>query len=156
SSFSASSSAESCIGSARRFAVAFGFGASGSLSRATAWARARFSGGLLRLRARLRFMRLTPIPAGSAVACQPPFHSYNPRLSRASGLGRMSAGKRPVAIIMGSQSDWETLRFAAAALDELGIGHDSFIVSAHRTPDRLYKFAKSARKKGYKVVIAGA
>jgi 5-(carboxyamino)imidazole ribonucleotide mutase len=68
----------------------------------------------------------------------------------------MSAGKRPVAIIMGSQSDWETLRFAAAALDELGIGHDSFIVSAHRTPDRLYKFAKSARKKGYRVVIAGA
>src|SRR5712691_2705264 len=68
----------------------------------------------------------------------------------------MPAGKRPVAIIMGSQSDWETLRFAAAALDELGIGHESLIVSAHRTPDRLYKFAKSARKQGYKVVIAGA
>ena len=68
----------------------------------------------------------------------------------------MPAGKRPVAIVMGSQSDWETLRFAAAALDELGIGHESLIVSAHRTPDRLFKFAKSARKKGFKVVIAGA
>jgi 5-(carboxyamino)imidazole ribonucleotide mutase len=68
----------------------------------------------------------------------------------------MSAGKRPVAIVMGSQSDWETLRFAAAALDELGIGHENLIVSAHRTPERLFKFAKSARKKGFKVVIAGA
>jgi 5-(carboxyamino)imidazole ribonucleotide mutase len=48
------------------------------------------------------------------------------------------------------------MRFAAAALDELGIAHDPLIVSAHRTPDRLYKFAKSARKQGYKVVIAGA
>jgi len=48
------------------------------------------------------------------------------------------------------------MRFAAAALDELGIGHDTLIVSAHRTPNRLYKFAKSARKQGYKVVIAGA
>jgi len=64
--------------------------------------------------------------------------------------------KRPVAIIMGSQSDWDVMRFAAAALDELGIGHDTLIVSAHRTPNRLYKFAKSARKQGYKVVIAGA
>jgi 5-(carboxyamino)imidazole ribonucleotide mutase len=65
--------------------------------------------------------------------------------------------KRPVvAIIMGSQSDWDVMRFAAAALDELGISHETLIVSAHRTPDRLYKFAKSARKKGYKVVIAGA
>jgi 5-(carboxyamino)imidazole ribonucleotide mutase len=64
--------------------------------------------------------------------------------------------KRPVAIIMGSQSDWEVMRFAAAALDELGIGYETLIVSAHRTPDRLYKFAKSARKQGFKVVIAGA
>jgi 5-(carboxyamino)imidazole ribonucleotide mutase len=66
------------------------------------------------------------------------------------------AAKKPVAIIMGSQSDWEIMRFAAAALDELGIAHEPLIVSAHRTPDRLYKFAKSARKQGYKVVIAGA
>lgn len=66
------------------------------------------------------------------------------------------ASKKPVAIIMGSQSDWEVMRFAAAALDELGIGHETLIVSAHRTPERLFKFAKSAKKQGYKVVIAGA
>ncbi len=66
------------------------------------------------------------------------------------------AAKKPVAIIMGSQSDWEIMRFAAAALDELGIAHEALIVSAHRTPDRLYKFAKSAKKQGFKVVIAGA
>jgi 5-(carboxyamino)imidazole ribonucleotide mutase len=66
------------------------------------------------------------------------------------------ASKKPVAIIMGSQSDWEVMRFAAAALDELGIGHETLIVSAHRTPDRLFKFAKSAKREGYKVVIAGA
>ncbi|HZP77472.1 MAG TPA: 5-(carboxyamino)imidazole ribonucleotide mutase [Pseudolabrys sp.] len=63
---------------------------------------------------------------------------------------------KPVAIIMGSQSDWQTMQHVAATLTELGVGHDALIVSAHRTPDRLYKFAKSARKKGFKVVIAGA
>jgi 5-(carboxyamino)imidazole ribonucleotide mutase len=63
---------------------------------------------------------------------------------------------KPVAIIMGSQSDWSTMQHAAATLMELGIGHDALIVSAHRTPDRLYKFAKSARRKGFKIVIAGA
>lgn len=62
----------------------------------------------------------------------------------------------PVAIIMGSQSDWATMQHAAATLAELGIGHDALIVSAHRTPDRLYKFAKAARKKGFKIIIAGA
>ena len=64
--------------------------------------------------------------------------------------------KKPVAIIMGSQSDWETMQHAAATLDALKIGYESQIVSAHRTPDRLYAFGKSARKKGFKVVIAGA
>jgi 5-(carboxyamino)imidazole ribonucleotide mutase len=64
--------------------------------------------------------------------------------------------KPPVAIIMGSQSDWEVMGFAAAALDELGIGHETLIVSAHRTPERLYRFAKTARKRGFRVVIAGA
>lgn len=63
---------------------------------------------------------------------------------------------KSVAIIMGSQSDWEVMRFAAAALDELGIGHETLIVSAHRTPDRLYKFARTARQQGFRVVIAGA
>lgn len=61
-----------------------------------------------------------------------------------------------VAIIMGSQSDWATMRAAAAILDELQVTYDARIVSAHRTPERLYEFAKSARDKGYKVIIAGA
>ena len=65
------------------------------------------------------------------------------------------AGK-PVAIIMGSQSDWQTMKHAADTLAELGVGYEPLIVSAHRTPDRLFKFGKSARKKGFKVVIAGA
>ncbi len=63
---------------------------------------------------------------------------------------------KPVAIIMGSQSDWPTLKHASDTLDELGVGHEALIVSAHRTPDRLYAFAKSARDHGFKVVIAGA
>ncbi len=62
----------------------------------------------------------------------------------------------PIAIIMGSQSDWATMRHAAETLDRLGIGHDDRIVSAHRTPDRLYTFAKGAKAAGYKVIIAGA
>jgi len=62
----------------------------------------------------------------------------------------------PVAILMGSQSDWSTLRHAADTLDSLGIAHDDRIVSAHRTPDRMITFAKGARRAGYKVIIAGA
>jgi 5-(carboxyamino)imidazole ribonucleotide mutase len=62
----------------------------------------------------------------------------------------------PVAIVMGSQSDWETMRHAAERLDALGVGHEARIVSAHRTPDRLVAFAKGAREAGHKVIIAGA
>lgn len=61
-----------------------------------------------------------------------------------------------VAIIMGSQSDWATMRHAAETLDALGVPYDARIVSAHRTPDRLVAFAKGARAAGFKVVIAGA
>jgi 5-(carboxyamino)imidazole ribonucleotide mutase len=61
-----------------------------------------------------------------------------------------------VGIIMGSQSDWETMRHAAETLDKLGVGHETRIVSAHRTPDRLYAYAKEARGRGLRVVIAGA
>ncbi len=61
-----------------------------------------------------------------------------------------------VAIIMGSQSDWETMRHAAETLEALGIAYDARIVSAHRTPDRLVAFAKGAKAEGFKVVIAGA
>lgn len=61
-----------------------------------------------------------------------------------------------VAIIMGSQSDWETMKNAADTLDALGVSYEARIVSAHRTPDRMYAFAKGARDEGFKVVIAGA
>jgi 5-(carboxyamino)imidazole ribonucleotide mutase len=62
----------------------------------------------------------------------------------------------PVAIIMGSQSDWPTMQRAAAMLDKLNVAYDARIVSAHRTPDRLVEFAKGAAAEGFKVVIAGA
>ena len=62
----------------------------------------------------------------------------------------------PIAIIMGSQSDWVTMRHAAETLEALGIPYDARIVSAHRTPDRLYAFAKKAKADGFQVIIAGA
>jgi len=61
-----------------------------------------------------------------------------------------------VAVIMGSQSDWETMRHAAETLAALGVAHECRIVSAHRTPDRMYAFAKGAKADGFKVIIAGA
>ena len=61
-----------------------------------------------------------------------------------------------VGIIMGSRSDWETMRHAADTLDQLGIPHETKIVSAHRTPRRLYDYAHSAKERGLRVVIAGA
>jgi len=66
------------------------------------------------------------------------------------------AGPPPVAIIMGSQSDWETMKNAADTLEALGIAYEARIISAHRTPDRLVNFAKGARDEGFKIVIAGA
>jgi 5-(carboxyamino)imidazole ribonucleotide mutase len=69
---------------------------------------------------------------------------------------RAKAAAAPVAIVMGSQSDWAILKEAANTLDGLGIDHDNRIVSAHRTPERLVTFAKSAREVGHKVIIAGA
>jgi len=63
---------------------------------------------------------------------------------------------KSVAIIMGSQSDWATMKLAAETLDALGVAYDARIVSAHRTPERLYAFAKGAKATGFKVIIAGA
>jgi 5-(carboxyamino)imidazole ribonucleotide mutase len=68
----------------------------------------------------------------------------------------VSGAQKPVAIIMGSQSDWAVMRRAAETLEALGVGYDARIVSAHRTPDRLVAFAKGAKAAGFKVVIAGA
>ena len=61
-----------------------------------------------------------------------------------------------VGIIMGSKSDWETMRHAAEILDQLGIGYEARVVSAHRTPDLLFEYAESARGRGIEVIIAGA
>jgi len=65
-------------------------------------------------------------------------------------------GAKSVAIIMGSQSDWQTMKHAAETLDALEVGYETRIVSAHRTPERLYAFAKGAKAQGFKVIIAGA
>lgn len=68
----------------------------------------------------------------------------------------MTAETPPVAIIMGSQSDWETMKNAADTLDALDIEYEARIVSAHRTPERMFDFASNARDEGFKVIIAGA
>lgn len=68
----------------------------------------------------------------------------------------MAQSSPVVAIVMGSQSDWSTMRKTAEVLDELAVAYESRIVSAHRTPERLYAFARSARDQGFKVVVAGA
>lgn len=62
----------------------------------------------------------------------------------------------PIAIIMGSQSDWPTMRHTAETLDALAVAYDARIISAHRTPERLFEFAMSAEAEGFKVIIAGA
>jgi 5-(carboxyamino)imidazole ribonucleotide mutase len=68
----------------------------------------------------------------------------------------VSGAPKPVAIIMGSQSDWAVMRRAAETLDALGVSYEARIVSAHRTPDRMAAFAKGAKSAGFKVIIAGA
>jgi len=65
-------------------------------------------------------------------------------------------GRADVAIIMGSQSDWATMRHAAHTLEALVVSYEARIVSAHRTPERLYSFARGAREAGFRVIIAGA
>jgi 5-(carboxyamino)imidazole ribonucleotide mutase len=69
---------------------------------------------------------------------------------------RSKTTKPSVGIIMGSQSDWQTMQVASRMLDTLGVAHESLIVSAHRTPDRMVAYAKHARERGLKVIIAGA
>lgn len=68
----------------------------------------------------------------------------------------MTQGKPLVGIIMGSRSDWETMSHAAEILSALGVPHECKVVSAHRTPERLYDYARSAAERGLKVIIAGA
>ena len=74
----------------------------------------------------------------------------------ASRTTHLAESKALVGIIMGSRSDWETLTHAAQTLEQLGIPHEAKVVSAHRTPDRLFEYASSAKSRGIKVIIAGA
>ncbi len=67
-----------------------------------------------------------------------------------------AAGSAPIAIVMGSRSDWPTLKAAAAVLDELGAAYEASVISAHRTPERMVDFAKTAKARGVRVIIAGA
>ena len=85
----------------------------------------------------------------------PRAHLREPK-GRAMAKAEKATGPATVGIIMGSQSDWPTLREAAAILDELGIAHEARIVSAHRTPDRLWTYGREAAGRGLKVIIAGA
>lgn len=73
-----------------------------------------------------------------------------------SGSAASKSTPARVGLVMGSRSDWATLAHAAALLDELGIAHEDRIVSAHRTPERLYDYARGARGRGLEVIIAGA
>lgn len=77
--------------------------------------------------------------------------------SKKTTTPKKTQAKKPlVGIIMGSQSDWETMKHAADNLDLLGVPYETAIVSAHRTPDRMFKYAKSAKGRGLRVIIAGA
>ncbi|MGN6424478.1 MAG: 5-(carboxyamino)imidazole ribonucleotide mutase [Asticcacaulis sp.] len=69
---------------------------------------------------------------------------------------RLNPASAPVAIIMGSRSDWPTLKCAAAVLDQLGVAYQAQVISAHRTPRRMVEFAEGAKAAGFKVIIAGA
>jgi 5-(carboxyamino)imidazole ribonucleotide mutase len=71
-------------------------------------------------------------------------------------VAKAKSEKPLVGVIMGSSSDWETLSFASETLEELGVPHDVRIVSAHRTPDRMFEYAESAKKRGLEAIIAGA
>jgi 5-(carboxyamino)imidazole ribonucleotide mutase len=95
----------------------------------------------------------------AATACPPcdsDARAYNPALPSRRGFHLAPPGAKSVAVIMGSQSDWQTMRHAAETLDALGVSYEARIVSAHRTPERLYAFAKGAKAAGFKVVVAGA
>lgn len=87
-------------------------------------------------------------------AAQKPAKTLSKIRSKKPSQKKSSQAK--VAIIMGSQSDWPTMRNATTVLDELGISYDKLVVSAHRTPQRLYDFCRNADSDGYSIIIAGA
>src|SRR5271165_5754377 len=77
-------------------------------------------------------------------------------MKKKSRVARKKSGTALVGIIMGSTSDWETLEHTASTLRELGVPHETRVVSAHRTPDLLFEYAENAQKRGIQVIIAGA
>jgi 5-(carboxyamino)imidazole ribonucleotide mutase len=77
-------------------------------------------------------------------------------MDKKAKAGQAKAGQVLVGIIMGSRSDWETMRAAAETLQALGIAHETCVVSAHRTPDRMFEYAEQAAARGLQVIIAGA
>src|ERR1043166_696360 len=79
-----------------------------------------------------------------------------PLTAQGRNRGLVAKSAPVVGIIMGSRSDWETLTHAAQTLDQLGIPYEAQVVSAHRTPDRLFEYASTAASRGLKVIIAGA
>ncbi len=95
------------------------------------------------------------MPNLNAIGCGGIGQAYNQGLFR-NGEAALSAKTPPVAIIMGSRSDWPTMKLAAECLDALGVGYAAKVVSAHRTPDRMYAFAKGAKAAGFQVIIAAA
>src|SRR5262249_51782430 len=100
-------------------------------------------------------LRLAPLRNLTGLGCPCKVGAYTPRPS-AGAVPYMSAKAAPVAIIMGSRSDWPVLRHAAEMLESLGVPYEAKVVSAHRTPERMYSFAKGARAAGVKVIIAAA
>lgn len=91
---------------------------------------------------------------GSGSTTPPPPGAIVPSLK---GIPPATGAAKPlVGVIMGSRSDWETMRHASEILDQLGVPHECFVVSAHRTPDWLFEYAESAEGRGIKVIIAGA
>ncbi len=104
----------------------------------------------------LQAARIPASKGGGALRPRPASSMPLPSRERPVLAEHLTAPAKPVAVIMGSASDAETMQHAAAVLDALGIGFDLRIVSAHRTPERLYAFAKGAKAAGFKVIIAGA
>ena len=98
----------------------------------------------------------TPIQRPRLTPCTLVPNPLNPRLSWWDKLDSMTTQNPLVGIIMGSQSDWPTMKHAADVLTELGVAFETKIVSAHRTPERLYGYAKGAKAAGLKIIIAGA
>ena len=96
------------------------------------------------------------MPAFRGWAGQRPRKTTIEQIDRKGGGEAMTGSSAQVGVIMGSQSDWPTMKHAAKVLEDLAIAYESRIVSAHRTPQRLYDYAASARERGLKVIIAGA